>query len=539
MRTHHWIPLAFLTAACAAPSGLEHRAVRANNVREAGSVHVAVLAVAPWSHYARALSPDFQLSADQARDLVVRNSLTSIEASRTTSGLAVSAKQDSSDAPGLPAGAKDSGGPSVQLDKRDRPDAMLEYWNAAALYQEVQLLNRTLGDAAIPSGHRAYLVRLSIAMVPLRRGQPYDAYTTLSFFSTEPAEVEGLAGLAPGTSLRGDTASSGTTGPTVLPLLVSDNLEASSVSRLQDDVMRLAFGLVGFPGSFATQMAADLMQSSLSAQIAGRDLNSLLTVARVSDNTLRVRIGAMREPSAGYAMVPRNHHVTLVLTVPDGAPSAVQLLARTELVDVESGKRLAGTEEDAILGAYEALRLEHGFGQLPQTDLEALLLLAQRNDQRGYMALLRERSGAKWPGPSAAQALWSDLVGLMVGSRWASAWMELPGHGRWDILPETFYDQTALLVDDGEQSAAQLLGARFAPGVEVSARLRFEVEGRAVAVPASQVSADPAQRRVDLVFPSLAGLGLEAPAGDGATLELSFGSETATFDVLYRRRSDE
>ena len=75
-------------------------------------------------------------------------------------------------------------------------------------------------------------------------------------------------------------------------------------------------------------------------EVLARDLNGLLTVARLSENTLRVRLGAMQAATADYAMVPRNHNVTLLLMVPEGAGSTVQVVARTELVDTETGEEL-------------------------------------------------------------------------------------------------------------------------------------------------------------------------------------------------------
>ena len=50
--------------ACSAPAF--YRETRAIDQRDAGSVHVTVLAVAPWSHYVDALSPRFTLTADEA-----------------------------------------------------------------------------------------------------------------------------------------------------------------------------------------------------------------------------------------------------------------------------------------------------------------------------------------------------------------------------------------------------------------------------------------------------------------------------------------
>ena len=42
-------------------------------------------------------------------------------------------------------------------------------------------------------------------------------------------------------------------------------------------------------------------------------------MARLSENSLRVRLGALQQASARFAMVPRNHYVTLLLMVPEEA----------------------------------------------------------------------------------------------------------------------------------------------------------------------------------------------------------------------------
>lgn len=537
--------LALTLSSCSAIKGLSTKAVRSKSVRDAGSVHLAVLAVAPWSHYAQALQPGFELTGEQARALVVRNSMSEVEMNNSRTGIAMGVEQNAQAAPTLPDVSNTGSSITAISAGQDRPDAMLEYWNATSLFQEVQLLNHSLRDAAIPSGQRAYLVRLQLSLVPRKRHQPYDAYATLSFFSPERppssssvassgAGAERIAGLTPTTSLRDLAAGPPATGPSVLPLLVSDNLESSSISRSQEETRRLALSMAGFPGNFAAKATADLMQSSLAAQVAGRDLNSLLTVARVSENTLRVRIGAMREPTAGHAMVPRNHFVTLLLMVPETAPPVVHVLARTSLIDTETGAELPGTTEEELAQAFESVQREHGFTGLDRGALEALLAHAQRNDQTAFHALLRQRMGPEYPGSSAAQALWMDLVGLMVGSRWASSSFELPGHGRWEILPESFYDQTVLIVDDGsKETRVNLLGARFAPGVDVSARLRAAIAGSEVSLPAERVEIDDASRRLQLVFPSLATLGLGQPEREGCKLNLAFGSETVELQGLY------
>lgn len=540
-------------SACSSPAGFEQRANRADSVRDAGSVHIAVLAVAPWSDYAAALVPKFELTAEQARDQVLRTSMSELEISENRSGIGVSAEQGSDVTP--PPAQLPTGGQNVRSvgAMRDRPDAMLEYWTATSLFQEVQLLNRTLYDAAIPTGHRAYLVRLQVSLMPRRRHQPYDVYTTLSFFPGLADDASGGAvgddaarstsgsarRTAPTTVLRGGDAPVAEGGPRVLPILVSDNLEVSDVSRSQSDVRRLALSLASFPGDFASNIAADLLSKSFSAELAGRDLNSLLTVARVAENTLRVRLGAMREPTAGYAMVPRNHYVTVLLTVPESAPGLVQILSRTELIDANSGERLDGTTESEIDAAVDGLAREYSFPGLDRELFDALLGHAQRNDPVGFQAELDAGLGAGVASTAVGQALWIEAVSMMAGSRWAATWIELPGQGRWEIDANEFEGQTALAIDNGSSTSVELVGARFAEGVAVGGRLiLFGAQGE-ISLPASAVELAGDERRVRLIFPSLSELGLDGLARQGFGVALTWPDDRFEFDGLYVETSSE
>jgi hypothetical protein len=214
-----------------------HRETRAIDQRDAGVVHVTVLAVAPWSHYVDALSPRFSMTADEAVGRVVRDTRQSFESSQSSVSTGVSATEKPSTygAPTGPDAIKASNFTALP-DRLKGPDAMMEVWTANSLYQEVQILNRVLRDAVIPTGFRPYLVRLQVSLMPRRRHQPYDAYTTLPFFAPEAAPSGAVARrevAPPSVSLRdaGTTGSPGGTGPVVLPLLVTDNLESSLVSR--------------------------------------------------------------------------------------------------------------------------------------------------------------------------------------------------------------------------------------------------------------------------------------------------------------------
>jgi len=540
MRIVRLASVALLLSACLGQRE-SYRPERAASVRDAGSVHVAVLAVAPWGHYASVLQPQFNLDADRALDLVVRDSRSMVESSLDSLQLAAAATEDPEEhgtvsPPRMTSVTSISPGrPSLES-----PDPMLMYWSATSLYQEVQLLNRYVRDAAIPPGFRAYLVRLQISLMPKRRNEPYDVYTTLSFFSpaVAPRESESPAastgdGLTIATPLRaGEFGAGDLEGPKVMPLLVTDNLESTQHSRAAESVRRMALSLLSF-GGWATQLNADLMQQQLQAEVYGRDLNSLLSVARVSENSLRVRIGAMQQATANFAMVPRNHNVTMLVMVPEEEPPIIQMVTKTTLVDTGTGEELPGATEEEVHGLLRAVHSVSPWDDLDLKTLETLLVFAQRNDQQGFYRHMREVLGEGHPALGLEHSLWIDLVSLMVGSRYASSRFDLPGHGEWEILPAAFFDQTVLVRDDGKTGCVAVVhGASFADSVDVGATLQLNARGRELTLPADRVERDATTRSVRLIFPSLAALGL-APQDDLLLLRLSWDSESEELEALY------
>src|SRR5262249_3461988 len=72
-------------------------------------------------------------------------------------------------------------------------DPVLQYQAAAALFQEVQLLNRYVRDAAQRRDSTPYVVRLQVSVSPWRREQGYDAITNVSFFPGRDP-INGIAG---------------------------------------------------------------------------------------------------------------------------------------------------------------------------------------------------------------------------------------------------------------------------------------------------------------------------------------------------------
>jgi len=535
-------------AACTAPAF--YRETRAIDQRDAGSVHVTVLAVAPWSHYVDALSPRFTLTADEAVGRVIRDTRQSLESRQSSVSTSVSATQSPSifGAPTGPEPIKSSTFAAVP-DRLEGPDAMMEVWNANSLYQEVQILNRVLRDAVIPTGFRPYLVRLQVSLIPRRRHQPYDAYTTLSFFAPENQDAVGGGGgapvvrAAPGVSLR-DAGSSGTstggTGPVVLPLLVTDNLESSLVSRSQQDIQRIALSLLSLPGDFAGKLTADLFANEFQGQVAGRDLNSLLTVARVSPNTLRVRIGAMAESTADYAMVPRNHNVTLLVMVPEKSPGEVELVARTAFVDTQTGIELADSSPDRVAALLDSVGARWGLTGAGAPALEQLYRYAQANDQSAFQKHLATIAPPGCEGARFPQSLWIELVGLVSGSQFTAGRFELPGHGA-DASVSTamtqLTSQTLVVLDYGwSRCEAMVRDATFPENAKLRAYLEFEDQGRKISLAADATQFDAEKQTLRLVFTSLLALNLAGPASipGNLTVRLSVdGDELPAFEALY------
>ena len=64
-----------------------------------------------------------------------------------------------------------------------KPDPVLQYQTAAALFQEVALLNHYVDSAALRHNFLPYLVRLQIAVTPTVAREPYDVLSRISFFA--------------------------------------------------------------------------------------------------------------------------------------------------------------------------------------------------------------------------------------------------------------------------------------------------------------------------------------------------------------------
>ncbi len=552
---------------------------------EAGSVHVSVLSVARWEDYVHALQPAFELTENEALKLVLpttraleesyvdavrggisgsagkreasRKDVTTVTQDETPDGgtsTTESQKTEEDQSPNVsrnnsPLILNRSNPPgflrSPELEVKPDSDPLLQFWSATALYQEVQLLNRYIKDAAVRDGFTPYVVRMQVSLMPTARHEPYDAYCTVSFFSQSDPLEESEAGSESAREARGPSTTLlrgldwqpeaiEKRTPQVVPLMVTDNLEATLHSRTEDKIRQMAGSLLFLSGSVGASADLDSVMSQFQ-RVFGKDLNSLLTVGRVTDNTIRVRLGAAQEAAGSYAMVPRTHNISVLLMIPEGVTPTVDLVARTVMVDALTGTALEDRKESEVQIRIQEVLSKYAITGVSEEKIRELVGLTQKNDQYGFAKMIRQELGADF---TYEKSLWVDLVLLMVGSQYGSTQFDLPSRPDVDSPRDYFPRQTVFLSDDGHsRTQGTLRSVRAVSADDISATLYIPYQGRDIPLLAEEVEMDVATGDVLLVFPSLFGWGLEA--GERTTplrIQLTIEGGSASCDALYQLR---
>lgn len=176
---------------------------------------------------------------------------------------------------------------------------------STALFQQAAIIDNQISKQFLPLGYAAHLVTFQVNVQPLRPDWSYDAFVDItlvpspfdSAVSESQAPHESSAGLPP---------------IIVKPLIITDALETASVQRsiqeIQQALLQIA-GTVGRTGGAAGLNAGKASQISL----AGYDKNSLVTAGRVSDATIRIRLGAGFSGASFPTLIPRTYNVSLFL----------------------------------------------------------------------------------------------------------------------------------------------------------------------------------------------------------------------------------
>ncbi|MBY6263718.1 hypothetical protein EI613_17610 [Azospirillum sp. 412522] len=514
-----------LLAACASTSLFRPHTV--DNMPDAGSFHLAVLSVAPWNNFIDKLQPKFELTETEALkrvlptvqsveekllDALLANlkvGLPTSSFSETTTRNATgeitttgTSTRGSSTPPALstdsPAGTRTAAGLPGLTDRTIDTDPVLQYSAATALLQEVRLLNSYVENAALFSETIPYLVRLQLSAMPFARNEPYDLYADLSFFPDYDPDKNDTKLEQP---------------PLVIPLLATDNLTTTQRSRAVDLVRQYGLALGGSTPGVAAQAELKRLSDDLKSVI-GRDLDSVFTVARLADNSIRVRMGAVAQPEAGHAMVPRTHNVTLLVMVPKAyeksKPVKLSIYGTYDLRHTDDGVRLPVVDTNIRQRTLTALR-HYKCGQKNGKMLDdkafsdwsdELTGLVTSGQWEEYNKQLLRADGLGCE-PGVRQPLWHSLTTIMSTEGEVSVHFEVPPAKQKPptVLPAA---QVASLLDDG-RSATRV---QFYGGSGEPESARIEIGG--VSLPASEIKR--VNNELTLVFPSLRAWGVSGQA---------------------------
>ena len=377
---------------------------------QVGSAHIAVVSVAQWEKRQQDLKPKFNITSTGAYKLISEHTASIRESNN--SSLSLGLRGAFAGFGSIPStGTQAVNASSGQISGLDIPsivamDPMSAYLSATALFQEVKLLNSSVEDVVKRVGYTPYIVRMQATLMPFRRKAPYDVYMTVAFFP-----------------------SSGILLPQVVPLLVTDSMETAEHYLEDNNSVQLMLSALGLFGN--TKVAGDISQNwqKLRAK-GGRDRNSLLTVARLTDNSIRVRFGASNQVSSKFAMIPQNHYVTILLLVPNGLvcpknKGHIDLVAESSFVNIKNGKTLDFRKYKDVKESIKAIADKYSTSNknCNSDNWENLLQDVIEGDYADFNVQIGTTC-------IYSKAIYASLLSIIVGNRATSTVFELP-------LPET------------------------------------------------------------------------------------------------------
>jgi hypothetical protein len=232
-------------------------------------------------------------------------------------------------------------------------DPMLQYRAAASLYENVKLLNRSLKDIPRFDGYVPYIVTIQISLIPYRHEAPYDTYADVAFFTDSNTAPE-----SPGPASE--------TIPMVYPMPTSDALEMSNDQQSRNQLRELNVVLEAATHGVGVQAATE-QQKQRNETSSGYNLNSLVTVGRISQNCMQVRIGARN--AAGleqFNMLPETRNVTFLVFAPKDAKE-LQMLSHTVFRDIKTDRVLKELSDEKVESDFLVNVIGGWFNELKET----------------------------------------------------------------------------------------------------------------------------------------------------------------------------
>lgn len=450
------------------------------------TTNLAVLSVTDFETVRHRMQPKFQMDAATAlsRSLPTTGASAASEldlartALKLSLNLAPSADEETSDPEAAPdpsgkAGADNLTGLALPPDlvsllaaKKDLEfNPALQHQLAQSLVQQVELLNVVVADAAIPAGHVAYVVQLQITALPRKANLDLDLYADIGFFwqgmpstveeSTKPPPPsEGtyeqrinqlqanlqrsLTDYRKESQPQSQQAAKRDPGNDrrivkVLPLVGTDLIETfvqgARDQRIRELAAELRVSALQIGAGADVVRRIDELQASI-----GRRFFSTFSIGRLSENSIRVRLGAQPSGDGKGALVARTHRIPVLLVIPeefskqDGAE--VLATSSTSLIESASGRKVREIDERALARvAAKSLRPYFG-GQIPDRGtLVRLAELVATNDFAGFIDTLKRSSSPEGEPTLASlnpELLWLEVANLINLSQFTGQRFTLP-----------------------------------------------------------------------------------------------------------------
>jgi hypothetical protein len=324
---------------------------------KAGAVYVSFTGIRSLDEVIDDLQPTFQITPQSALQMAVPDTRNTLESELSAfSGSLNLGITSSSSTPNVPSNAPPAaqtlpGSLTNLLATPLSMDPVSEYQAAASLYQQVKLLNESLKNAPRFKGYDAYIVSVQVTLMPYRRNAPYDAYDDLTFFCAGDD----------GPTVANETM------PIIFPIITSDQLEAASDQQSINNLTSLSLALSAAYHGVGAQAAINQLNQNLN-EIMGNNLNSLMTVGKITRNTIEVRLGARNSTSNtnGLTMVPEAHTIAFLALAPHNA-GELEMISDVTLRDAangrplrldlkEWGKEINAEFDNQIFGGYLGLK---------------------------------------------------------------------------------------------------------------------------------------------------------------------------------------
>lgn len=416
-------------------------------------------------------------------------------------------------------------------------DPALKLRAAAAYLQEAALLNHYVRDAAVRTGTKPYIVRMLISVLPSARTEPNDIYSTISFFTDTNPRIKPLRSFYYRTYMNSAVESlnrddiqrkavvanleelvkrQGCTGEpvSVIPLLVTDDIESSLHSNTADTIRDLALAVQAAVNGAGVNAGGRIHAEDLEKTL-NRNLNSIYTVGQAAPNVIQARLGAAFS-NGQFVTVTRTYSLSLLLLVPTGerfnedSPiareiipcSSLKFVAHTRMRDARSGELLRAGDGWAARELTKQLLAASELHARSFSDAEMLLDDARNDSYDAFKSHFRGMAGASSTADAVLQRVYTRAVAVVQANGESSGKFAISLNEA--AMPDI--RQHFSLLDDGKILRLNLGGGQdlLRDRLEATVKVQLPAPERWAIIKADSVDVSPDGRTARFTFPSLA-----------------------------------